>query len=476
MYRILGSKPAPEEYTPLTNADVRGQLTVGQKVSGWLSWALKENNNSNPKENMSALDRRLNTVRGFLSDTFQFPPSTLVKLARIGKVRPDTAVGFRNDTTDIRMDLEEAYNTNKRSREEDEEDPAIDKYATMNWDVHRNAYFQRALHKASSNSVNTWIEIGPGGSAYLTRMVLCVSPNNTIYAIEGAPTSAENARKSLKDAGFLPQRYHVKTGFAGAVALPPRVVFNGFVAEILGHVASNEGYVNILHQCSRAYPALRENISVIVPRVFGTKIVPVSLTKNFQVSQINPKMALFQHFSVPDNQLTDQHVTAEMYDALYELKNGPQRPEDHPYVFRGECEIQREGPLDGFVLYTVFGDSEDALESVAVHNDTSNWSMVFLPLPATEWDGVVKVGDKLQYECRMYVGKIQPNYEISVQCVQCHGTLDVTFEFDYHDIVTPTFTIDAIDSCNLVTGNLEECRLVYLREGAMPEGKKRRRK
>lgn len=189
---------------------------------------------------------RLNTIRGFLSDTLVFPPFTLKKLVNLGSLGLDTAIGYRDQHTNIHGDLAHAYgNKRKRSDSEDSDDEGDyddTKYQTMNEDINRNCYFLHSIKRAS-RSVSTWVEIGPGASAFLTKLVLRSSPTNTIFAIEGTPTSAALAESTLRESGFSLNRYRIAGGLAGQVPLPGDVDFDGFVAEILGHTASNEGLI-----------------------------------------------------------------------------------------------------------------------------------------------------------------------------------------------------------------------------------------
>lgn len=167
-----------------------------------------------------------------------------------------------------------------------------------------------AAAKEEEKGARRWLEIGPGAMGTLSRMVLDADRHNTLLAIEAVPHSARALEAGLREAyppmpvpegeegakgkkwasasptrprppkcgraskgvaarafafhvvsgagtisssgsaALLP-RFRVVQGLAGHVRLPPCVgghTYEALVAEVLGHLASSEGYVAILHQ------------------------------------------------------------------------------------------------------------------------------------------------------------------------------------------------------------------------------------
>lgn len=365
--------------------------------------------------------KRLQTVTKYLAGAPHYHPSILSRLLR-GSDR-HTAVGFRDHSTDIVSDLEQAY--------VDEEDAkSQQKYSTMDGDKNRNEFFQQSIAEASTR-VRTWLEIGPGASATLTRMVLSIKANK-ILAIEAVDNSAVSARKKVSSYNKRGPRAVVLHGLAGKVDLPPNESFAGLVAEVLGHVASNEGYVSILHECGAAYPALKKTLREAVPLTFGTKALPVSLKGGFAVAEVHSKLALLEAAFSAKNLLSASPCIVESYNALEELKRGPRHG---GYRFSGSCTVDQGGRLDGFILYTFYGSSSRTIDVLG--DATSNWHLVFLPATTPHFVGK---GDVITFKSRMNVAQIEPSYEMRVLC----GSHTHQFSFDYKDIVQKVVPVDYI--------------------------------
>lgn len=167
--------------------------------------------------------------------------------------------------------------------------------------------FQEAVQ-----GVQRWLEIGPGALGTLTRMVLDASGINSVVAIEAVPASAEKLKKALLD---YSSRLTIVTGLAGHVPLPSGCEFDALIAEILGHFASSEGYVAIIHLCSLHYPSLKKTVKLAIPAFFGTKMVPVDLskvTKPLSIGAIGERLTLFSRFPFADAQLSSEHGFMEV--------------------------------------------------------------------------------------------------------------------------------------------------------------------
>jgi hypothetical protein len=383
-------------------------------------------------------------------------------LVRRGRVNKDeTHLGFRDYDANISDDLNEAYSGG---------------YGPMDDDENRNEYFNETIKHESNKGVHNWLEIGPGASACLTSMVLGAHPRNTIFAIEARRDSAVRARMIL-ETRFPGRDWDIVEGFAGQVRLPPSIPFDGLVAEILGHIASNEGYIDILHKCADRYGQRLKQINSVIPRYFGTRIVPVTLTDGvFKVAKMNPKMTLFDHFSMSDSQLcsSNEHVDIESYDAMVELQTTTIEAGMGPRLFDGTCTVIKPAVLHGFVLYTFYGNDKNNLKSVADHNANSNWSMIFLPLPGTTL--TVNSGDRIHFGSKMYVNQIEPRYEIVARV----GDQEFHFDFEYADILTKHYTLtDAREDAAWYNSEDRDAGMVKLWESNQPptstKGRKKRR-
>lgn len=143
-------------------------------------------------------------------------------------------------------------------------------------------------------------------------MVLDASVINSVVAVEAVPASAERLKKALPNYG---SRLKVLTGLAGHAELPAGCEFDALIAEILGHFASSEGYVAIIHLCGLHYPSLKKTVKVAIPAFFGTKMVPVDLSKvtePLSIGAIGERLSLFSRFPFADAQLSSEHGFMEV--------------------------------------------------------------------------------------------------------------------------------------------------------------------
>ena len=255
-------------------------------------------------------------------------------------------------------------------------------------------------------------------------MILECDDTTHVTAIEAVSESLQMADKTLR--GFYDStRYHLIHGLAGKVNLNlgSDIPIKGLVAEILGHFGSSEGYVSILLACHAAYPFLRDTIEVAVPRYFGTRFVPVDLsrgTDKLVIGSIQKRLALFSKFPFRETELCSQHQNMEMYDALMLLREGPR---GCGYVFRSVWCMEKNGRFDGLGLYVVYGDSLAYLQTSnkddAIPAATS-WMNVFIPSPKR---CSVCVGDVIECVVTCHVECPEPSYrfEVSVHTQQGGG-------------------------------------------------------
>ena len=372
--------------------------------------------------------------------------SFLYRLVVVGRCTLDTQVGWRDDETQIHTDLA-AYTATG--------------YGCMDNDTWRNVYFRRAIASYSNSgrppptlpgtvraaaivypSVRTqdafsrWLEIGPGASGTLSRMVLGASPETHLVAVEAVEASADTARQLLEEQ--YPGRSTVVHGLAGQVVplVSDRQVL---LAEILGHFGSSEGYVAILHACASRYDM--SGIRAAVPRYFGTRVVPVDLSDTrMTVAAITTTLVLVDKFPFVTTQISGNHGTMELYDALHELRY----PKVEVRVTTSYWEVETNRPFHGLGFYVCFGDTVacTSTSDVGQPMPCTAWSNVFLPVAKGAWE--VRAGDTIKCECRCTVHTVQPSYEFIVSVLRRAGQTIVCssrINLDYLDLMPRLSTV-----------------------------------
>ena len=126
-------------------------------------------------------------------------------------------------------------------------------YASMTHDRPRNGVYREAIRRAAAafGGGASFLEIGCGADACLTRMVLDVDARTSVFAVEANEASAAAARIALRSAGVLAERFEVLAALSTAV--PTRTLralredrgVHVVLQEILGFIASREGIVPV---------------------------------------------------------------------------------------------------------------------------------------------------------------------------------------------------------------------------------------
>lgn len=157
-------------------------------------------------------------------------------------------------------------------------------------------------------------------------MLLEASPNNSVIAIEGNEESAKKANRILRQ-GYSHRLAEVICGVAGEVKLPAGVTFEGLVREIIGHIASLEGFIAILHALYANHPHLRRSVRTICPAYFRTKFLPLNMWKAVDnpeqkgsLVSVGSKVAVIKNLNFAVRGISDDHQDFESYDSLQELQ------------------------------------------------------------------------------------------------------------------------------------------------------------
>jgi hypothetical protein len=153
-------------------------------------------------------------------------------------------------------------------------------YASMSLDAKRNRFFILALCNARREGAVSYVEVGPGADAKLTRYILDVGrrvgmPDDTrVVAIEANARSLERAREALR--GYGGDRVQLRGG--DAAKLLPGMRADCLVAEVVGFVASCEGQCRLVRAASSLFSSSSAHslLSRFVPLRFGTFLCPYS--------------------------------------------------------------------------------------------------------------------------------------------------------------------------------------------------------
>ena len=335
-----------------------------------------------------------------------------------GKATLQTYVGLPDELATIHEDLIDGYI------------PRV--YEELDNDKARNAYFNKAI-EAASRKYSRWFEIGPGALGTLSHMVLDAGSRNTLHSVEAVPLSVTSLQKRFRHE----PRFHVVQGLAGITAISRTPPFQVVLAEILGHFASNEGYVAILHQCAENYPSFRD-VKMAIPLMFGTKIVPVDLSRaaHLSIAKIASKLVMINSFPIDETQLSTDHGTMEMYNALTEMAERSKKPR----VFTNTWKMAEARPFHGFGCYLVFGDDDQGWMSSL---ECQNWHQVFIPVG----EGMLlsEPGDIIKVTTTCHVHLTEPLYKFAVTLDRSGRRVhSERIVIRYKDVMSPAHTLRSL--------------------------------
>jgi hypothetical protein len=309
-------------------------------------------------------------------------------------------------------------------------------YYSMDNDVSRNNYFYRAIKDATINGLLHWVEIGPGSLGTLTKMILKANSNTSVVAIEVVDSSVKLLTSKLHK-WVQQHRVSIIEGLAGNVAIG-NIDCDVLIAEVLGNIASNEGWTATLHALGKQNPHWKTTIKQIIPAQYGTKLVPVDLSKASSLNSnlvIGNKLAFIPSLPFSEIQLTNHHGFMERYDALHELQSGCGRD---PQCQRSTFYVGKTCPFHGLALYVVYGndynDNTWQHSNSDLPNASTNWYNVFIPVSKGQF--VCETDDKIVVDTKVWVDTHYPMYNIKVQITRGEEIkMKDTITFNYYDLV-----------------------------------------
>lgn len=249
---------------------------------------------------------------------------------------------------------------------------------------------------------------------------------------------------------------------AGDVDLPDGLEgqYDALLGGVLGHVASSEGWPALLFRMGKKYGDQLSRLVEVVPRHFGTAVVPVTLqtAAGLRIHVVSPKLCLLDKFpfglaQIPsvDGSVTgcarqghcplpdSRHRLLEFYaakDIIGFGVQGIQPPESRTEAVWRPQGLKESFVMDGLATYIVYGDADVSVNhnNFSLNSRTaSNWYNVFLPLKRG-----IRCEDgytiSLISVCRVY--ESYPSYRLELIIEDSSGQLVYcqTFEFDYRDV------------------------------------------
>lgn len=152
-------------------------------------------------------------------------------------------------------------------------------YWMLNLDSRRmNAYEEAVKQCQRQQQKYVWLDIGTGAHMPLTSFLIKHDVAEHVFAIESDPETCKHAkalRQSMPEENK--QKITVYECHSNEIDWEEHQLRpNAIIHEIVGSVASDEGYVKAIHHTINS---LNGNVSICVPHQIGTLCVPVSFPK-----------------------------------------------------------------------------------------------------------------------------------------------------------------------------------------------------
>lgn len=230
---------------------------------------------------------------------------------------------------------------------------------------------------------------------------------------------------------------------AGEVYLmctPPQV----FLAEVLGHLASSEGYPFILYRWGRIQPSILRDLKAAIPAYFGTMVTPVNFSdacgSKVNISAIGERVVLCSKFPFKDFQLSSDYQLMEFYGVMELLQLGRRAHGPTGPLERRQCRwvISKDTCVEGLACYLVYGGREHGPyehTNASLPGASTAWENVIIPISVRCESGDVLVCD---IDCHVYE-EPSPSYNFTYK-VERGGCpveeLTGHISFNYADILS----------------------------------------
>jgi amino acid adenylation domain-containing protein len=299
-------------------------------------------------------------------------------------------------------------------------------YHGLTNDTGRNDRYLRALRRHAPGKVV--LDVGTGADAILARLAVEAGARH-VYAVELLERSYLSARERVRKLG-LEDRITVIRGDARTVELPE--LADVCVSEIVESIAGGEGGAVILNHVRR----LLAPGAVMIPEWARTRVAAVTLPDElrheigFSPTAAHYVKGIFEEVGYPfDLRLCIRNFPADHVLSTvgtYEELDFRAGPVDAEYVRREELVIEREGTMDGLLLWLRMSLAEGEVLDI-VEQETA-WFPVYFPLfePAVQ----VTAGDRLHLECWAAIPEgVAPDYGVRGRLMRGGDGEEVPFEF-----------------------------------------------
>jgi amino acid adenylation domain-containing protein len=291
-------------------------------------------------------------------------------------------------------------------------------YRAMSQDEHRNQAYRRAIARAVADKVV--LDAGTGGHAILARM--CAEAGaRKVYAVELLEKSYRSAVELIQSL-HLEDRICVIHGDVAKLSLPEPV--DVCVSELVGPIGGCEGAAVILDGARRH---LRTGATVI-PRRSVTRIaalqIPEPLRRAPKFTELSGyyTQRIFEQVGrpfdlrlcvkgLPPSQVLSTVADFEVLDF--------ERSMPTEYTLDAALTIQKEGRLDGFILWLNLELAEG--EWIDILSRQHCWLPVIVPVFASSVE--CAAGDVINLTCRGWVSDngVNPDYMIEGQIIRRRG-------------------------------------------------------
>lgn len=295
-------------------------------------------------------------------------------------------------------------------------------YESMSLDTYRNKYFIDAILDVRLKGATSFLEIGPGADAKLTRYVLDIDSRideevkikrNEIFrnptqvlAIEINQQSFERASEQLHK---YKNRIDLRLGDAIQVLEQQKKgkqMFDCMIAEVIGFIASCEGQCRLIRAVA---PYLNENVNYFIPQIFGTYFCAYKGDNISTDPFYRCRHKAFTRFHKHGLVVQDKRLILEEWNSVDLLKEAKtSNAKESSIKFQSSIHVEEVSSLIGFIELK---QSENIMCSSASWSPrkkrAENWDLFILPFSK-------KVTGTLRMESTPQVFGLHPIYKFDI--------------------------------------------------------------